>query len=1098
MGYSYDFDLSSKEKFKEEIYVDSTTSEHVQINMENDVPGQIDVKGSGKDIIVTAYALDKKGNVSKKVLGTVTIINGADSASFNDDNCISVSSNYWNSDDLFNTWYTVGDWESKKAQTLKGTDLNEEIYGGTKADKIFTGGGNDYIEGGKGNDTITINGAGEKEIALYKGDGNDVVTVDPLFRREADVSIYVPTTYVSDSTIALKKAWVPEPQFTFKKEFQDLTITATYQDGTTDSIKLEKYFDIAGIVKGAYDDVDLNNTYLDNIFSGFKYDEHIEVGGVKVGDLLKNTKLIDVMSIGMKATSSIDPSKTSIGDYLSKYMGISIPSGLKSVNAFVGTQYNDSFTGTTNKDLMISFGGNNEFVTGTKGQTVIASLNNNKSELYAIAAKTEKLPILIPKETDSYEVSSFTAGTAIIDMDGEYDMEIKGVDTNDIHMLATNIRSEDTYDEPILYFTGSVSTTQTTDLTYLTDSKGVKNFEGLNYKDIAGKVLDIVNPGWDSKKDSSSDKERIKAINSAINTASGLIDKFRGVAVVAQHELYPDEYKHFEDIYVTDNTKEQNTHVISAESQKASDKMTAENFSKLFNYACEKYGFGSGMKKMAIYNPGMNTNMLLSMGQFLIDIERYTIDGDDARYDVEHGYLAENILKSYYKYDKKNDVYTLNDKAYKEIKSYIFDTFGESFVGTNLDNTYTIKNSLLGTAIASGAGSDTFNFKGDLINKLETNTYRGVFMPLEKGSIKPAEYDDNFNMGMQTYNIVSEIGSDTMDNINISNYSFDKNTLYMRPSEIRMNSYGDVYFDGLSLQAYDAKKGNYASINYGIGDEYHDNYGMKLLYSDFDDGYYLENGEKFDNLTITDGSKKTFNVTAEYNSGNLTYDWAFGTNNIAITNAKNTTIYSSDGTNIINAGSFAEGVNSDGDFDYDSSLSYYNYGGNDVVNSTNYYSNDNYTVYHFNKNTKLSIYDEGGNDRLNLSAEDNTSLRLFFDVDADGDYSDNLSIVTSDNLKKGNFVLSKYDGAYSKTYYNAMADKGVSFEADEIENVYINGSKASIESTMNQIAGEVADWLNSDANKKGYYSAAEVLNNGSAKEINQILAIYNDANINIA
>ena len=111
MSYSLDYDLNDSKKFKDEIYVDSETSEHVQINISNDVNGQVTVQGSGKDIIVTAYALDKKGNVSKKVLGTVTIVNGADSESFNGDNCISLYSNSWDEEDLFKTQYYYGDWE---------------------------------------------------------------------------------------------------------------------------------------------------------------------------------------------------------------------------------------------------------------------------------------------------------------------------------------------------------------------------------------------------------------------------------------------------------------------------------------------------------------------------------------------------------------------------------------------------------------------------------------------------------------------------------------------------------------------------------------------------------------------------------------------------------------------------------------------------------------------------------------------------------------------------------------------------------------------------------------------------------------------------
>ncbi|MBR6126513.1 hypothetical protein IKQ21_02410, partial [bacterium] len=52
---------------------------------------------------------------------------------------------------------------AKKAQTIKDTFFDEELYGGTNGDKITSSGGNDRIEGGKGNDTITL-GSGNKDI----------------------------------------------------------------------------------------------------------------------------------------------------------------------------------------------------------------------------------------------------------------------------------------------------------------------------------------------------------------------------------------------------------------------------------------------------------------------------------------------------------------------------------------------------------------------------------------------------------------------------------------------------------------------------------------------------------------------------------------------------------------------------------------------------------------------------------------------------------------------------------------------------------------------------------------------------------------------
>ena len=1111
-----------------------------KIKFVGDAEGQVVATLNGDDITITAYGLDKNGDVSNKVLGTITIKNGSSTETIDEElNGIVLQSYDWTDQALITYPYELGDLTAKKSLTLNGSDLSEKYSGGTKADKIFTKGGYDYIEAGKGNDTITL-GSGYKSITSNIGDGNDVISVEREARGNVGVSLYIEKnapvyTTAPKGTEALKvekEAKILEPSsstFTFKKNFQDLTITATREDGTTDSVTLKRYFDVslneyglpikAGI-PGDYSYAYLNDSWMEDEFYYMNYGEHIEVGGIKVSDIL-NMKLADVMPVGVKGSSpsEIDPEKVTIGQYLTKYVapGLSIPSGLKNINLFLGTEYNDSFTGTTGKDVMVSGGGYNEFTTGTKGQTVILSMNQDDYKK-GPSEKYTKLP------NDIYEVSSFTAGTAIIDNDGDYALHTSGVDTNDIHLLSLTLNTEEVPSS--LYFTGSVTTTETTALTYITDSKGVKNFEDIDYKGIAKKVMDLVHPG--EVKASSSEKDMVKGVNNLISTATGLIDKFRGVAMVSKYETedaYPfllskSSYspKHYEDLYVQDNTKAQNEHIISATSQEASDLMTAENFEKLFSYACRKYGFGSGSSlEKYYYSSGMNTNMLISMGEFLIDIERYYITGEDAESAMAVGSLSKDTLKKYYKYDKKTDVYTLNDKAYKEIKASIFNVFQDSYVGTDGDNTYTISKSEMGTAIASGAGSDTFTLKGDMINSLEKYTYESKALPYvtAKGKIEPVTSTRSINMGIQNYNIVSEFNKDEYgmvtetDKINITNYSFDKDSLYMRPVDDIYSDEDGVWFNGLSLQMYDVKKGNYASLSYGIGDEYYNYYGMKAavkggikpiaLFDDNDNRGFNIAENKFENLTITDGSKKTFNVTAEYDDTGLTYNWTNNTDNhIAITYTKDAIVRSNSGTNIINADSFVD------DYDYyyngySASLTYTYGGGNDKVYSTSYYSDDLYTVESFDKNTKLLISDDGGyDDTLTIGNKDYDAdnVRLFFNVESDGDfYYSQYSFVTADNLKKGNFTTMQYSSYYGETEYEATVNNGISCQG-YIENFNIGDKYFDDDDMYNiqaQIAGDVAGWLNSDANKKGYSDVAEVLAKGSSKEISQVLAYYDNA-----
>ncbi len=65
--------------------------------------------------------------------------------------------------------------KAKKGQTIKGSFYNETIRGSKKADKIYTGTGDDNIDAYKGKDKIYINGGGRKEITFGLDKGNDTL-----------------------------------------------------------------------------------------------------------------------------------------------------------------------------------------------------------------------------------------------------------------------------------------------------------------------------------------------------------------------------------------------------------------------------------------------------------------------------------------------------------------------------------------------------------------------------------------------------------------------------------------------------------------------------------------------------------------------------------------------------------------------------------------------------------------------------------------------------------------------------------------------------------------------------------------------------------
>ena len=149
-------------------------------------------------------------------------------------------------------------------------------------------------------------------------------------------------------------------------------------------------------------------------------------------------------------------------------------------------------------------------------------------------------------------------------------------------------------------------------------------------------------------------------------------------------------------------------------------------------------------------------------------------------------------------------------------------------------------------------------------------------------------------------------------------------------------------------------------------------------------------------------------------------------------------------------------------------------------------ADDIYNV-EFDKNTKLSIYDEGGKDEMEITA-DVSKLKLFFNVDNDGDYDNyEFQFIASDNLKKSNFSVLKMNGDTE-----VVTDKGIVIDYSNIEKITIKDGKDSFvletKDAADAIAQEVAGWLN--YNSKGYADVDEVFVKGSKSEIAQVLAIY--------
>lgn len=135
----------------------------------------------------------------------------------------------------------IGRENYSKSQTLKGLFIDEVFYGGNKADKIYTLEGDDEVTAGKGNDTIYLNGAGEKTLNFKKGDGSDTiymncngVTANLIFGADEVLN--------PDGSVEYS-----QPEFSFERTGDNLVINRKYTNATTqketfDKVTVKDYF----------------------------------------------------------------------------------------------------------------------------------------------------------------------------------------------------------------------------------------------------------------------------------------------------------------------------------------------------------------------------------------------------------------------------------------------------------------------------------------------------------------------------------------------------------------------------------------------------------------------------------------------------------------------------------------------------------------------------------------------------------------------------------------------------------------------------------------------------------------------------------------
>ena len=1026
------YDLSKNKTFKDVISDPSNES----IQFTKDLEGQFEVGPKGKDLVITVYAQNKGTVNNKKVLGTITIVDGASFEYIDKKNVATIYSDNNGNNSVYNyvPEYPEYDFsDSKKGVTILGSDYSETFYGGTKADKITTGSDfyslyhdsedADIIYGGKGDDQITIDGFGLKQIYVNKGDGNDTVDLNmanvvipaPAYftgyvSRTDDIPVQpVGSSLVVDATIGLSDVkTAADPQFTYTKRGADLIIDAEHADGTKESLTLKSYFNMTGTALNTYNyirgSVKASETSPENYDlivngDGFKKtimpNETLVIAGVPVKELIKMVE------------KEFQPGVTEMVDGILKV--IKIPSSIMNANVFIGTETDNEFLGTNNKDIMLSTGGDNYFETGTKGLSVIASLGNEFGE-------------------DIYNVSSFEAGTVIIDKDGKYDLGIGKVDTNDIHMIGIDTGST------LTKGTASASTT----IEYLTDTKGVKNITGLDFNGIYKKVMDVVKGGLNL-----SDKKQVKAINSVISTAAGLIDKFRGVAIVANRDVENDGL--YDDLYVTD--KNGNKHIISADSQEANTLFIMQNISAFAENMSHKFGMDMGSLIQAVADPSLSP-----------------ISVEEIEEAIDDGYIDKAFVKKYFKYVKENTKeeipahYELNKNAVKEITGGLTDVFTNSYVGTDGDNSFTISHSDAGAVVAAGTGNDTITFKGEIGNtwKERPDAYNPVNPPV--------------------YNIVSSLNVGEKDTIVFKNNTLEKD-LFTDGLKYSMDE-REVYGMDFVASKWDKKSSTFGYVNYIIGED-----GVN------DEGEYVNNtpysidGNKFA-LTIKDKSK-TYEFSAEYQSeGNITEDWSKDkSNHFAIVSSDHSIITTGKGQNMIES---------------HNALVYTYGGGNDQIMSKNN-SNDEYFAK-LTGSTNLAIYDTGKTDddilALSNSQKEAKNIRAYFNVDRDSGVSDELNIsLISGKLSKSSFdIVESYvdlkkgiDFNYNYDNENGIEEIYYGFDGEDSSSA----TKVNMDAIISQVQSELAGWFST----YDYDCTDDAIIANDKNAIKDLVAVYNSVDL---
>ena len=313
---------------------------------------------------------------------------------------------------------------SAKGTKINGSMFNDVITGSDKADKIYTGAGNDTITANKGNDTINITGAGNKTINIANGDGNDVITGiakadkvilngltaenlsysksgnDLVITREEEAAtegkeaVTATTTikdYFKNSKNADKLDGVTNVSVSGKGKlvggFTNDTITGSdkadkiYTGAGNDSITAGKGNDTINITGAGNKTINIANGDGNDVITGIAKADKIILNGLtddklsysKSGNDLVITREEEAATEGKKAVTA----KTTIKDFfkdsnnLDKLAGVTVKDiTVTGKGKLVGGFTNDTIIGSDKADKIYT-GAGNDTITANKGNDTI-------------------------------------------------------------------------------------------------------------------------------------------------------------------------------------------------------------------------------------------------------------------------------------------------------------------------------------------------------------------------------------------------------------------------------------------------------------------------------------------------------------------------------------------------------------------------------------------------------------------------------------------------------------------------------------------------------------------------------------------------------